>query len=104
MAAIGVDMVDAAVSGAQWGAQEADLVFMVGGSPESVARVAPILSSLGEPSDRLVMCVALPIAELQHSLGSFREIARPADGLRVAERGGTAARKRLAVIDMKRRK
>lgn len=40
-------MVDAAVSGAQRGAQEADLVFMVGGSPESVARVAPILSILG---------------------------------------------------------
>ena len=33
-------MVDAAVSGAQWGAQEADLVFMVGGSPESVAHVS----------------------------------------------------------------
>lgn len=38
--ASGVDMVDAAVSGAQWGAQEADLVFMVGGSPESVAHVS----------------------------------------------------------------
>jgi 3-hydroxyisobutyrate dehydrogenase len=47
LAASGVDMVDAAVSGAQWGAQQADLVFMVGGSTESVARVAPILSILG---------------------------------------------------------
>jgi 3-hydroxyisobutyrate dehydrogenase len=47
LAAIGVDMVDAAVSGAQWGAQEADLVFMVGGASESVDRVAPILSVLG---------------------------------------------------------
>jgi 3-hydroxyisobutyrate dehydrogenase len=47
LAAGGVDMVDAAVSGAQWGAQEADLVFMVGGSPESVAHVSPILSILG---------------------------------------------------------
>jgi 3-hydroxyisobutyrate dehydrogenase len=47
LAAVGVDMVDAAVSGAQWGAQEADLVFMVGGSPESVVRIAPILSILG---------------------------------------------------------
>ena len=40
LAASGVDMVDAAVSGSQWGAQEADLVFMVGGSPESVAHVS----------------------------------------------------------------
>jgi 3-hydroxyisobutyrate dehydrogenase len=47
LAASGVDMVDAAVSGARWGAQEADLVFMVGGSTEAVARVAPILTILG---------------------------------------------------------
>jgi 3-hydroxyisobutyrate dehydrogenase len=47
LAASGVDMVDAAVSGAQWGAQQADLVFMVGGAPESVTRVEPILSILG---------------------------------------------------------
>jgi 3-hydroxyisobutyrate dehydrogenase len=45
--ASGVDMVDAAVSGAQWGAQQADLVFMVGGSADTVARVEPILSILG---------------------------------------------------------
>jgi 3-hydroxyisobutyrate dehydrogenase len=47
LAASGVDMVDAAVSGAQWGAHEADLVFMVGGSTESVARIEPLLSILG---------------------------------------------------------
>jgi 3-hydroxyisobutyrate dehydrogenase len=42
-----IDMVDAAVSGAEWGAQAAELVFMVGGQPESIERVRPILDVLG---------------------------------------------------------
>jgi 3-hydroxyisobutyrate dehydrogenase len=47
LAAGGVTMVDAPVSGAQWGAQAADLVFMVGGSLEDVTRVRPLLEVLG---------------------------------------------------------
>jgi 3-hydroxyisobutyrate dehydrogenase-like beta-hydroxyacid dehydrogenase len=44
----GIAMVDAPVSGAQWGAQSADLVFMVGGEKENVSRVMPILHVLGK--------------------------------------------------------
>jgi 3-hydroxyisobutyrate dehydrogenase len=43
----GVAMVDAPVSGAQWGAQAAELVFMVGGEPADVARVRPLLDCMG---------------------------------------------------------
>lgn len=43
----GVSMVDAAVSGAQWGAQAAELVFMVGGDGPDVARVRPLLDLMG---------------------------------------------------------
>jgi 3-hydroxyisobutyrate dehydrogenase len=43
----GIGMVDAPVSGAQWGAEQANLVFMVGGAPDDVARVRPILDLLG---------------------------------------------------------
>ncbi len=49
----GVDMVDAAVSGALAGARAAKLVFMVGGEKESVSRVLPILNVLGEKIFRL---------------------------------------------------
>jgi 3-hydroxyisobutyrate dehydrogenase len=42
-----IGMVDAPVSGAQWGAQAAELVFMVGGSDDDVARVRPLLDVLG---------------------------------------------------------
>ncbi len=44
----GASMVDAPVSGAAWGAQAADLVFMVGGSDEGVARVRPLLDLMGK--------------------------------------------------------
>jgi 3-hydroxyisobutyrate dehydrogenase len=47
LAARGVAMVDAPVSGAQWGAQEAKLVFMVGGDAADVARVRPLLDCMG---------------------------------------------------------
>jgi 3-hydroxyisobutyrate dehydrogenase len=45
--AAGIAMVDAPVSGAQWGAQAAELVFMVGGAPADVARARPLLDVLG---------------------------------------------------------
>jgi 3-hydroxyisobutyrate dehydrogenase len=47
LAARGLAMVDAPVSGAQWGAEAAELVFMVGGSPADVARVRPLLDCMG---------------------------------------------------------
>lgn len=43
----GVFMVDAPVSGAQWGAEAAELVFMVGGDQDAVSRVHPILDIMG---------------------------------------------------------
>ena len=48
LAARGVDMVDAPVSGARAGAEAAELVFMVGGAPEAVARASPLLEVMGK--------------------------------------------------------
>ena len=48
LAAVGIDMVDAPVSGAQTGAQSAQLVFMVGGAEEPVSRVMPLLQVMGK--------------------------------------------------------
>ncbi len=44
----GVAMVDAPVSGAEWGAQAAELVFMVGGAAADLARVRPLLERMGK--------------------------------------------------------
>ncbi len=43
----GINMIDAPVSGAQWGAQEANLVFMVGADAADLERVRPVLALLG---------------------------------------------------------
>ena len=40
-------MLDAPVSGAQWGAQAAELVFMAGGSIEDLESVRPLLERMG---------------------------------------------------------
>jgi 3-hydroxyisobutyrate dehydrogenase len=47
LAGRGVRFVDAPVSGAQWGAQAADLVFMVGAEDDDLARVRPLLERMG---------------------------------------------------------
>jgi len=44
----GIAMIDAPVSGAQWGAEQAELVFMVGGKSEDLERVRPLLNCMGK--------------------------------------------------------
>ncbi len=44
----GARVVDAPASGAVWGAQAAELVFMVGGTDADVARVRPLLQRMGK--------------------------------------------------------
>jgi len=48
VAARGASMVDAPVSGAQWGAEAAELVFMVGGAFADVQRARPLLNVMGK--------------------------------------------------------
>ena len=49
----GVAMVDAPVSGAQWGAEAAELVFMVGGTADDVARARPCSMCSAAPTFHL---------------------------------------------------
>jgi 3-hydroxyisobutyrate dehydrogenase len=44
----GAAMIDAPVSGAQWGAEAGELVFMVGGALADVQRARPLLDAMGE--------------------------------------------------------
>ena len=48
LAESGVAMVDAPVSGAEWGAKAAELVFMCGGAAADVERVRPLLDVMGK--------------------------------------------------------
>lgn len=44
----GVEFLDAPVTGGTWGAEKAELVFMIGGKKEVLARVEPVLQALGK--------------------------------------------------------
>lgn len=48
LTALGVAMVDAPVSGAEWGAKAAELVFMCGGAAADVERARPLLDRMGK--------------------------------------------------------
>ena len=43
----GISMIDAPVSGAQWGAEAAELVFMAGGAAADLERARPLLERMG---------------------------------------------------------
>ncbi len=45
---IGVAMMDEPVSGAEWGAQAAELVFMCGGAAADLQRALPLLDCMGQ--------------------------------------------------------
>jgi 3-hydroxyisobutyrate dehydrogenase len=44
----GVDFLDAPVTGGTWGAEKGELVFMIGGKPEVLERVKPVLEAVGK--------------------------------------------------------
>ena len=44
----GIAMLDAPVSGAEWGAKAAELVFMAGGTAEDLSRARPLLEVMGK--------------------------------------------------------
>ena len=48
VAGAGVAMVDAPVSGAEWGAKAAERVFMCGGAAADIERVRPLLEVMGK--------------------------------------------------------
>lgn len=88
LAARGVDMVDAPVSGAQVGAKAAELVFMVGGAAEAVARVAPLLEVLGKRVFHLGPVGAGHAMKCINNLITAQTFMATAEGLTIGTRFG----------------
>ena len=44
----GIEFLDAPVTGGTWGAEAGELVFMIGGKQETLARVEPVLQAVGK--------------------------------------------------------
>ncbi len=84
----GIGMLDAPVSGAQWGAEQADLVFMVGGPPDGVERVRPILDLLGRA---VFHCGPLGSGHIMKSINNTitaMTFLATAEGLALGKRAG----------------
>ena len=81
-------MIDAPVSGAQWGAEQANLVFMVGGSLDEVERVRPILDLLGRA---VFHCGPLGSGHIMKSINNTitaMTFLATAEGLALGKRAG----------------
>ncbi len=88
LAGVGVDMVDAPVSGALMGARAAELVFMVGGAADAVERVAPLLELLGKQSFHLGPVGAGHAMKCINNMITAMTFMATAEGLAVGARFG----------------
>lgn len=84
----GVAMVDAPVSGAQWGAQAAELVFMVGGAKPDVERVRPLLDAMGRATFHLGELGAGHAMKCINNLVTAVNFLAVAEGLVIGKRQG----------------
>ena len=88
LAGRGVAMVDAPVSGAQWGAQAAELVFMVGGSAQDLARVRLLLEEMGRAIHHVGPLGAGHTMKCINNMITAMTFIATAEGLAVGKRAG----------------
>ena len=84
----GAGMVDAPVSGAAWGAAEANLVFMVGGAAADLARVRPLLDVMGRAVFHLGGLGAGHAMKCINNLITALTFSATAEGLVIGKRYG----------------
>lgn len=93
LASLGVDMLDAPVSGGERGAIDGTLSIMVGGSDHAVARAAPILEAMGSNIVHVGPSGAGQVAKACNQLVVAATIEAVAEALVLAERSGVSAAK-----------
>ena len=81
-------MVDAPVSGAQWGAQAAELVFMVGGAAADLARVRPLLDAMGRAVHHVGPLGAGHTMKCINNMITAMTFIATAEGLAIGKRAG----------------
>jgi 3-hydroxyisobutyrate dehydrogenase-like beta-hydroxyacid dehydrogenase len=92
-------MVDAPVSGAQWGAVDAKLVFMVGGAEEDVARVKPLMDVMGRAVFHLGPLGAGHAMKCINNCITAVTLANTAEGLVAGKRYGLDPQAMVAVLN-----
>ena len=88
LADAGVAMVDAPVSGAEWGAKAAELVFMCGGAAADVERVRPLLEVMGKAVFHLGPIGAGHAMKCLNNLVTAINFVAVAEGLAIGKRYG----------------
>lgn len=95
----GGTMVDAPVSGAQWGAVDAKLVFMVGGDASDVERVRPLLDRMGRAVFHLGPLGAGHAMKCINNCITAVTLANTAEGLVAGKRYGLDPEAMIAVLN-----
>jgi 3-hydroxyisobutyrate dehydrogenase-like beta-hydroxyacid dehydrogenase len=88
LAEAGIEMVDAPVSGAQIGAQTAQLVFMAGGTKEAIGRVMPLLEVMGKKVFHLGPVGAGHAMKCLNNLITSMTFMATAEGLTIGKKFG----------------
>ena len=95
----GMAMVDAPVSGAQWGAEAAELVFMVGGSAADVQRVQPLLQRMGRAVHHVGPLGAGHMMKCINNLITAMTFSATMEGLTLGKRVGLDPTAMVAVLN-----
>jgi 2-hydroxy-3-oxopropionate reductase len=94
----GVSLVDAPVSGGDVGAEQATLSIMVGGRPQDVARVRPLLEDMGTTVDHLGPLGAGQLAKACNQIVVAATLTALSEALVLARKGGLDAQRVFAVL------
>lgn len=94
----GADYLDAPVTGGDWGAKAAELVFMIGGPEEVFERVKPFFSALGKKFFLLGPHGSGQTIKLAMNLLLAVEVDAFAESLAIVKRAGLAGEKLVEVM------
>ena len=99
LADAGVAMVDAPVSGAEWGAKAAELVFMCGGAVADIERVRPLLEVMGKAVFHLGPIGAGHAMKCLNNLVTAINFVAVGEGLAIGKRYGLDPAAMVDVLD-----
>lgn len=94
----GVEFLDAPVTGGTWGAEKGELVMMVGGPPETVARVEPVFGAIAKRWIHIGPHGAGQTVKLAMNLLLALEVDALAEALALATAGGVPGERLVEVL------
>jgi 2-hydroxy-3-oxopropionate reductase len=97
-AELGVDFLDAPVTGGTWGAEKGELVFMIGGKKEVFDRAEPVLQAVGKRFFLLGPNGAGQTVKLAMNMILALEVEALAEGLELVTRAGVPGERLIEVL------